>query len=74
MAEVDHGQVSIVAGCSLVEAPVGAVLVVVLDEVLEKALELVLVPDQGAVQEFVADGAYPSLGESVGLWRTWRRS
>ena len=55
-------------GCSLGEASVGPVLVVVRDEFIEEALELALVPDQGPVQQFVANGAHPSLGERVGLW------
>ena len=46
-----------------------AVLVVVLDEVVEEVLELSLVPDQGAIQEFVADGSNPSFSECVRLWR-----
>ena len=72
-AEFDHGRLSVVAGCSLVEALVWAVVVVVLDEVVEESVELLLVPDEGAVEEFVADGSDPSFGERVGLWRTWWR-
>ena len=53
-------------GCSLAQASVGSVLVVILDEVVEKPTELALIPDQGLVQQFVADGADPSLGECVG--------
>ena len=50
----------------------GRCLFVVVDEVEEPG-GLVLVPDQGAVEEFVAAGAYRSLGERVGLWRPgWR--
>ena len=74
LAKFDHGCVGVVAGCSLVEVPVWAVLVVVLDEVVEEPVELVLVPDQGAIQELMADGTNPTFSESVGLWRTWRRS
>ncbi len=42
-----------------------AVLVVVLDEVVEEPVELVLVPDQCAVEEFVADGSHPSFSKRV---------
>ena len=69
LAEVDHRRVTVVGGCSLAEASVGPVLVVVLEEVVEESAELAVVPDQGAVEEFVADGAHLSLSERVGLWR-----
>ena len=73
-AEFDHGRVVLVAGCSLAEASVGPVLVVVRDEFIEEASELALVPDQGPVQQFVANGAHPSLSERVGLWSArWNR-
>jgi hypothetical protein len=42
-------------------------LVVVSDVLGEKLAELPLVPDQGAVQEFVSHGANPTLRERVGL-------
>ena len=48
----------------------GAMLVVVLDELLEESAELALVPDEGVVEKFVANGADPSLSERVGLWGT----
>ena len=67
-AEFDHARVVLVAGCSLAEASVGPVLLVVRDEFIEEASELALVPDQGPVQQFVANGAHPSLSERVGLW------
>lgn len=69
LAKLDHGRVCAVGRCSLVAAPVRSVLVVVVDELGQKSLELSLVPDQGAVEEFVADGANPSLGERVRLGR-----
>ena len=39
--------------------------VVVLDVVGGQAFELLLVPDDGAVEEFSADGADPAFGEGV---------
>lgn len=60
----------VVGGC-LVEAAVGAVRVVVLEVLVEESAELVLVPDQCSVEEFVADGSNPALGERVGVRRTW---
>ena len=36
--------------------------------------ELLLVPDDGSVQELVAERPYPSFGEGVRLRRTWRDS
>ena len=71
-AEVDFGRVSVVAGCSLVEAWVGTVLVVVLGELCVEVMGLVLVPDQGPVEEFVANGADPSLSEGIRLWSAGR--
>ena len=50
----------------------GPVLVVVLDELVEQSVGLALVRDQGAVEEFAADGAYSALSEGVGLWSSWR--
>ncbi len=47
LAEFDNRSIDSVGGCSLVEASVGAVLVVVGDEVVEEPGELALVPDQG---------------------------
>jgi hypothetical protein len=41
--------------CSLSEGAVGAVGVVVLDVVVEEAAELLLGPNEGVVEEFVAD-------------------
>ena len=67
-AELDHARVVLVAGCSLAEAAVGPVLVVVRDEFTEEPSELAMVPDQGPVQQFAANGAHPSLSERVGLW------
>jgi len=69
---LDHGFLSVVVGCTLVQASVGSVLVVMLYEVLEESAELALVPYQGPVEEFVADGADPSLSECVGLWSAGR--
>lgn len=44
-----------------------AVLVVVLDVLGEEPPELAFVPDDGAVEEFVAEGPYPSFSVRVGL-------
>ena len=59
-------------GCALVEAAVGSVLVVMLEVLNEQAPELAFVPDDGAVEELLADGANPPLGERVGLGRVVR--
>ena len=72
LAEFDHGRVGVVRWCSLVEASVWAVLVVVLDELLEKPFELSLIPDQGSIEELMSDGPDPPFSERVGLWRTRR--
>ncbi len=53
-------------GWSLVEGAVGSVFVVVVDVVDDDTLELPLVPDDGAVEKFSADGADPAFGERVG--------
>ncbi len=66
VAEVGHGRFGDVCRRSLVQVSVGSVLVVVLDEVLEEPSELALVPDEGLVEEFVANGADPSLRKGVG--------
>ena len=41
-------------------------LVVVVDVVDDAPFELLLVPDDGAVEEFAADGSNPSFGVAVG--------
>ena len=46
-----------------------ATVVVVLDVFLEELLELVFVPDDGAVEEFVTECPDPSFGVCVGLRR-----
>ena len=51
---------------SLIERAVGAVSVVVVDVVVHEPLELVLVPDGGAVEQLAAQTADPALGEGVG--------
>ena len=43
--------------------------VVVADVIHDQLFELVLVPDDGAVEEFAADGSDPPLCVGVGLWR-----
>jgi hypothetical protein len=57
-------------GARWLGASVWAVLVVVLDEVIQKPFELSLIPEQGAIQEFVPDGANPSFSERIRTWRT----
>lgn len=53
----------------LVEGAVRPVAVVVVDVVDDEAFELGLVPDDGSVEEFAAEGADPAFGEAVGDWR-----
>lgn len=55
-------------GGVLVEGAVGAVGVVVVDVVGEEAAELAFVPDEGAVEELVAQGPDPAFGVGVGPW------
>lgn len=50
---------------SLLERAVRPVLVVVVDVVGHEPFELVLVPDEGAVEKFAADGPDPALGVGV---------
>ena len=50
----------------LVERAVGPVSVVVVGVVDHEPLELVLVPDDGAVEQLAAQIADPALGEGVG--------
>jgi hypothetical protein len=63
----DRGDVGGVVGCPLVEPSVRATVVVVLDVFLEELLELVFVPDHGAVEEFVTECPDPPFGVGVGL-------
>ena len=63
----DRGGVFGVVGGSLVESSVRAMAVVVLDVFLEELSELVFVPDDGAVEEFVTECPHPSFGVCVGL-------
>ena len=44
----------------------GAVGVVVVEVVDDEAVELALVPDEGAVEQLAAKGADPAFGEGVG--------
>ena len=48
------------------------VLVVVVDVVDDDTLEVVLVPDDRAVEQLAADGADPAFGERVRHWRAHR--
>jgi hypothetical protein len=52
-------------GCRLVHGLVGPVCVVVLLELVQGSAQVVLVPDQGPVQEFVAAGLHPALHDGV---------
>jgi len=49
---------------------VGSVLVVVVDVVANDAVELLLVPDDGAVKQLSSDRSDPALGERVGYRRS----
>ena len=72
LAWPDRGDVSRVVGGSLVDSAVGSMVVVVLDVFLEQSSELVFVPDDCSVQEFMAECSYASLGERVRLRRARR--
>ena len=50
LVEFEHGRVTFVGGCALVETAMGPVGVVVGHELLEEATELALVPDQGPIE------------------------
>ena len=63
----DRGDGFGVVGCPLVESSVRAMAVVVLAVFREELLELVFVPDDGAVEEFVTQCSHPSFGVRVGL-------
>jgi hypothetical protein len=56
-----------IVGRALVQASVGSVRVVVLVVLLDKHTQLAFVPDDGAVEEFVAVGPHPSFGERIRL-------
>ena len=60
-----------VVGGALVDALMWPVRVVVGDVFVEEPLELAAVPDQGAVEEFVAHATGPSFGEGVGPRCAW---
>jgi hypothetical protein len=60
--------------CALTEAAVWSVRVVMLDVLDEELLEVSLVPDEGPVAEFAADGADPSFGVGVRDRRVRRRA
>jgi hypothetical protein len=68
LAWTDRDRVAVVVGCSLVETPVGSMFVVVGEVFVEEPAELALVADDGAIEEFVAEGAHPPFCERVGLW------
>ena len=65
----DRCDVAGVIGGSLADFAVGPLGVVVLDVFLEQPSELGFVPDDGPVQEFVAQRAHPSFGVRVCLRR-----
>jgi hypothetical protein len=54
-----------IVGRALTEAAVRSVRVVMLDVLVQELLELVVVPDEGPVAEFAADGPDPSFGVGV---------
>jgi len=68
----DRDEVAGVVGCSLPDSAMGSLGVVVLDVFLEQLPELAFVPDDGSVQEFVAQCSNPSFGVRVCLGRSWR--
>ena len=56
------------------EGPVGAVTVVVVEVVVEEPAELAFVPDDGAVEELMAQGPHPAFGVGIGHRRLgWGR-
>ena len=69
LARSDRDDDARVVGGALVEAAVGPLAVVVVDELAEEDAELAFVPDEGAVQELVAEGPDPSFGVGVRLRR-----
>ncbi len=66
-----RGVRAVVVRSVLVKRLVGAVLVVVVDELDQQRPELTLVPDEGPVQEFVSHGPDPPLREGVCLRCPW---
>ena len=56
-AETGRRDVAEIVGCALVQASVGSMRVVVGDVLADEVLELVFVPDDGSVEEFVAQRA-----------------
>ncbi len=66
LAQSDHSRVRTVVGCSLAEAAVGPVGVVVAYGLFEKLAQLALIPYPRPVEQFVADGSDPSLNGRVG--------
>ena len=68
----DRCDVSAVARRSLADSSVWPLRVVVLDVFAKQLFELVLVPDDRPVQEFVAQCPNPSFGVRVSLWRSRR--
>ncbi len=67
LACADRDDVGTVVGCSLVESSVRAMAVVVLDVFLEQLSELVFVPDDRSVEEFMTKSPDPSFGVGVCL-------
>lgn len=65
VASPDRDLVGGVVGCTLVDPAMGAVLVVAVDVLDNHASELPLVPDDGAVKQFVTQGTDPSFGVRV---------
>ncbi len=72
LACADRSDVVGVVGCPLVEPSVRAIAVVVLEVFLEQLSELVFIPDDGSVEEFVTESAHPPFSERVGLRRPRR--
>ena len=71
LAWADRDNIGGVVGCALVDPAMGAVAVVVVDVLDEQPPELRLVPDDGAVQEFVAQRSDPSVRIRVRTGSPW---
>ena len=65
LAVPDRDDLVGVVGCALVDRAVGPVVAVVIDVGGEESSELGFAPDEGAVEELVTQGPYPSLRVGV---------
>ena len=67
LAWADRHDVDFVVRCTLVDTTVGAVTVVLVDVLDDQRPELAFVPDDRAVQQFMAQCADPLFGVRVRL-------